>query len=53
MTGAIISWFLIPDKDRDLENEDVLFREYLAQHGYAGVFGDVSKENDTTAALDH
>ncbi|OAQ60125.1 metabolite transport protein [Pochonia chlamydosporia 170] len=51
MTGAAISWFLIPDKERDLENEDILFREYLAQHGYAGVFGEVSKTNSTTATL--
>ncbi|KAK2616232.1 hypothetical protein QQS21_000867 [Conoideocrella luteorostrata] len=51
MTGALISWFLIPDKERDLENEDALFREYLAQHGYAGVFGEVDKENATTATL--
>lgn len=51
MTGAIISWFLIPDKERDLENEDALFREYLAQHGYAGVFGDVDKNNATNASL--
>ncbi|EXU95728.1 MFS transporter [Metarhizium robertsii] len=50
MTGAAISWFLIPDKERDLENEDALFREYLAQHGYAGVFGDVSRDGSTTAA---
>ncbi|KAF5122303.1 Glycerophosphoinositol permease 1 [Metarhizium anisopliae] len=50
MTGAAISWFLIPDKERDLENEDALFREYLAQHGYAGVFGDVSRDGSTTTA---
>ncbi|KAG5975688.1 hypothetical protein E4U56_003353 [Claviceps arundinis] len=40
LTGALISYFLIPDKGRDLEDEDVLFREYLAQHGYTGVFGE-------------
>ena len=44
MTGAVISWFLIPDRDRDLENEDALFREYLASHGYAGVYGEETKE---------
>ncbi|TWU72071.1 hypothetical protein ED733_003522 [Metarhizium rileyi] len=50
MTGAAISWFLIPDKDRDLENEDALFREYLAQQGYAGVFGDAGKRGSPTPA---
>ena len=39
-TGGLISWFLIPDKERDLEDEDAKFRAYLAQHGYHGVFGE-------------
>jgi hypothetical protein len=36
----LISWVLIPDKERDLEDEDVKYREYLAEHGYHGVFGE-------------
>ena len=40
LVGGAISWFLIPDRSRDLENEDVLFREYLVSHGYEGDFGE-------------
>lgn len=32
--GAIVAWFLIPDMSRDLENEDIKFREYLRQNGF-------------------
>lgn len=32
--GGIISWTLIPDKERDLEDEDSKFRAYLSEHGY-------------------
>lgn len=39
MTGALISWFLIPDRDRDLSNEDEEFSKYLRDHGYTGRFG--------------
>jgi MFS family permease len=34
MAGGLISWFLIPDKERDLESEDVRFREYLEANGH-------------------
>jgi hypothetical protein len=30
----LISWFLIPDKERDLESEDLRFREFLGANGY-------------------
>ncbi|KAL3963474.1 hypothetical protein ACCO45_000478 [Purpureocillium lilacinum] len=40
LTGGVISWFLIPDKEQDLESEDVRFRRYLEEHGYHGVFGE-------------
>jgi MFS family permease len=33
MVGGLISWFLIPDKERDLESEDVRFRAYLEEQG--------------------
>jgi hypothetical protein len=39
LTGGLISWFLIPDRDRDLSNEDEEFRTYLAENGYVGRFG--------------
>ena len=32
--GGLIAWFLIPDKERDLENEDKRFRVFLEEHGY-------------------
>ncbi|KAI5461005.1 major facilitator superfamily domain-containing protein [Mariannaea sp. PMI_226] len=40
--GGIIAWFLIPDRERDLENEDARFRVYLEENGYEGSFGDLS-----------
>ncbi|KAM0723382.1 hypothetical protein Q7P37_000368 [Cladosporium fusiforme] len=40
MTGALISWFLIPDRSRDLASEDEEFRRFLEEHGYCGSFGD-------------
>lgn len=38
--GGIISWTLIPDRSRDLEDEDAKFREYLASHGFTTDFGE-------------
>lgn len=38
--GGIISWTLIPDKEKDLESEDVRFRAYLEEHGYETTFYD-------------
>jgi len=34
IVGGLISWFLIPDKERDLESEDVRFRAYLEENGF-------------------
>jgi hypothetical protein len=34
IVGGIIAWVLIPDKERDLESEDVRFRMYLEEKGY-------------------
>lgn len=33
IVGGLISWFLIPDKEKDLESEDVRFRNYLEENG--------------------
>lgn len=38
--GGLISWFLIPDRERDLESEDARFRTYLMEQGYEGDFGE-------------
>lgn len=44
MSGAVITWFLIPDMDQELESEDVKFRRYLEEHGYDGTFGETTKD---------
>ena len=33
IAGGLIAWFLIPDKEKDLESEDVRFRTYLEERG--------------------
>ncbi|TQS33553.1 hypothetical protein Golomagni_06097, partial [Golovinomyces magnicellulatus] len=38
LVGGAISWFLIPDRSRQLEDEDAAFREYLIAHGYDGSY---------------
>lgn len=38
--GGLIAWFLIPDKEKDLESEDVRFRAYLQENGYSADFGE-------------
>src|SRR5215469_458742 len=42
--GAVISWFMIPDKERELESEDAKFRAYLAENGYTGTFGELLED---------
>ncbi|KAF9767351.1 hypothetical protein IL306_000093 [Fusarium sp. DS 682] len=37
--GGLVAWFLIPDKDKDLESKDAQFCLYLQQNGYKGSFG--------------
>ncbi|THV08436.1 MFS general substrate transporter [Dendrothele bispora CBS 962.96] len=34
VVGTLMVYFLIPDKDRQLESEDKLFKEYLEQNGW-------------------
>ncbi|KAE8443032.1 hypothetical protein EG329_002426 [Mollisiaceae sp. DMI_Dod_QoI] len=34
VVGGLIAWFLIPDKEKDLESEDVRFKTYLEEHGF-------------------
>jgi MFS family permease len=48
LTGGLVSWFLIPDKEKELEGEDERFRKYLAAHGYHGSFGE-SLESEVNA----
>ncbi|OQU97322.1 hypothetical protein CLAIMM_03268 [Cladophialophora immunda] len=49
--GGIISWVFIPDRDRELESEDAKFREFLADHGYEGEFGESLIEEVRTTAF--
>jgi hypothetical protein len=50
LVGGIIAWFFIPDKERDLESEDARFREFLAENGYEGLFGEsIEAEIKTTS----
>jgi MFS family permease len=44
MVGGIIAWVFIPDRERDLENEDAKFMAYLAENGYQGYFGESLEE---------
>jgi hypothetical protein len=46
--GGLISWFLIPDRDRQMESEDAAFRAYLEEHGYSGDWGDSLEEEVKT-----
>jgi hypothetical protein len=34
IVGGIIAWVFIPDKERDLESEDVRFKNYLEDKGF-------------------
>lgn len=34
IVGGIISWVFIPDKERDLESEDVRFKAFLEENGF-------------------
>ncbi len=34
IVGSLIAWFLIPDKERDLESSDARFRAYLEEKGF-------------------
>ena len=38
--GGLVAWFLVPNRERDLESEDVRFREYLEANGWTCDFGD-------------
>jgi Na+/melibiose symporter-like transporter len=38
IVGGLIAWFFIPDKERDLESEDVRFKNYLEEKGFDTFF---------------
>ncbi|KIL83622.1 hypothetical protein FAVG1_13156 [Fusarium avenaceum] len=42
--GGLVTWFLLPDKDKELESEYAQFWLHLEQNGYKGSFGEVMRE---------
>lgn len=34
--GALLAWFALEDVDRELDNEDARWKEYLAEKGWTG-----------------
>lgn len=50
IVGGLVAWFLIPDKEKDLESEDVRFRSYLEEKGFdTSCYGvTIEKEMKTT-----
>jgi MFS family permease len=49
--GGLVAWFLIPDRDKALENEDIEFRRYLEAHGYEGIFGESLEQEIRTTSF--
>jgi len=50
--GGIISYTLIPNRDRELESEDVKFRAFLEEHGYSTAdLGESLEKNLKTTAF--
>ena len=52
IAGGLIAWFLIPDKEKDLESEDVRFRTYLEERGIdTSFYGESLVEQTKTTAF--
>jgi len=52
IVGGLIAWFLIPDKEKDLESEDVRFRAYLEERGIdTSFYGESLVEQTKTTAF--
>lgn len=52
VVGGLIAWFLIPDKEKDLESEDVRFKAYLEEHGFdTSCYGESLVEQTRTTAF--
>jgi MFS family permease len=41
LVGGLVAWFLIPDRERELEGEDRRFREYLRENGFEVAWGEI------------
>lgn len=52
LVGGLISWILIPDKNRDLESEDTRFRAYLEDKGFdTGCYGEHAERRSKGAVF--
>lgn len=52
IVGGLIAWFFIPDKERDLESEDVRFKNYLEEKGFdTSFYGESLVEQAKTTAF--
>jgi len=51
LVGGLISWFLIPDRSRDLETEDEQYRLYLERNGWQASFGQSLAEEVKSTTL--
>ena len=47
--GALLAWFVLPDTDRNLDNGDQEWKDYLAANGYANVEWGMPSQPDATA----
>lgn len=52
IVGGLIAWVFIPDKERDLESEDVRFRDYLEEKGFdTSFYGESLVEQTKTTSF--
>lgn len=49
--GALVTWVLVEDTGRDLNNEDELWKEYLAKNGWKASFGDIETKDHPKALM--
>ncbi|KAI5271058.1 major facilitator superfamily transporter [Aureobasidium subglaciale] len=50
--GALIAYFVIPDAERKLENEDEAWKVYLEQNGWAADWGDNETQDPKGVVID-
>jgi hypothetical protein len=52
IVGGSIAWFLIPDKEKDLESENLRFKAYLEEWGIdTSFYGESLVEQTKTTAF--
>ncbi|KAL1847541.1 hypothetical protein Daus18300_013910 [Diaporthe australafricana] len=50
--GALVALFVIPDASRNLDDEDKNWKNYLAENGWKGSWGDEATEDPSGVVLD-